>query len=298
MERIAIEIKNANKEISKKKALDNINLTVHASEIAAIVGPKGSGKSLLTKVLVSMSKFDNGEIKFFDHNIKKERDYIMNFVGYKVKEFVPWKNITVLEYFKYSSKFYQGDFLPNALELINYFHLNKDAKLKSLDKESLAKISIIDSLFFDPEVVIMDEPMAYLSKDSQDLLVNLLYNLKKKSRAILITSGDLNEVSFSDTTYYMKNGKLLTSEDLPQINKNYKHVVIKTKKEISEDVFKGSKFKNLVFSETNISFTYQGDINDLINLLERLSLVDITITNPSLEEIYLVLDESNILWVN
>lgn len=289
MERNAIVIKNLTKEINKVKALDNISLTIHAGEIAGLAGPKASGKSLITRALVNLVKVDSGEISFFDHNIKKERDYIMNFVGYKPKEFVPFKNMTIKDYFKYSSKFYQGDYTNKIDELIDYFHLDKMKKLKALSGEDLNIIGIIDSLYFDPEVIIMDEVFNNLSHDNSSLVISLLYSLKKRGRAIFVTSSNLHDLEFTDKKYLIKNGKLLNEDDVKKANKNYKSIIVKTKSIIKQEVLLKDSIKQLVLDDTRASFIFQGNLNDLIKILEKLDILDLEIDGPSLLEIYNVL---------
>ncbi len=288
MDRIAIEVKNLTKEITGRKAIDNVSFKTYASEIVALVAPQGSGSSLLTKALTGLVKINSGEIKYFDHNLKKERDYIMNFVGFKVGEFNPWKNMTTKSYFKYSASFYQGDYLENALNLLNYFKVSRTAKLKELSKEALQIIAIIDSIFFEPEVIILDKTFNDLSDDTKSLVKSLLKNLKLKGCSILLTADNLDDVSFTDRILIMKNGQILDEKDFETINKNYKLVSLKTKRDLNYTLF-NNNYKELHIDGNVANFTFLGDMNELLKLVSSLNVLDINITNPCLEDLFKVL---------
>lgn len=289
MERKALEIKDVKRTLNKKDVLKNINLTVHASEIAALIGPTGSGKSLLLRALVNLVKIDSGKILYFGHDITKERDYIMNFVGYKPKETQSWNHLSTLNYFKLSSKFYEGQYLDNALSLIDKFHIAHDTKLKDLSTEQRSLISVIDALYFNPEIIILDEPFLNLSNDSRCLLEQMLIEEKKKGKAVLITCSNLNDIDFVDNIFLIKDGEILNSSISEKIKREYKLVYISSEKGFDIGSFKLKNIKSLEFSIHHVKFLFEGEMNALISILNKLSVNDLTIVSPSLEDIFKVI---------
>lgn len=290
MERVTIEVKRITKEIGSKKSLDNIDLTAHASEILALIGPNGSGTCSLCRALVGLINVDQGKISYFNHSLKNDKAYIMNFVGYKPSLFVPWKKTSLIKYFTYSSKFYQGDFLPNALRLMEYFHLMPQAKLENLTAEELQKVAIIDAIYFDPEVIILENLMTSLSADTKALVKALLLDLKARSKTIIFTANNLDDADFADTKRLMKNGAILPLDSYEHINKDYKRVLIKAKRAIDLEELRGPRYKGLVIDGDQAFFIYLGDVNSLLAALGNIALVDISITNPCLEELYRVIE--------
>lgn len=287
MERVAINVKNLTKEINGKNRLNAISFNTHASEIVALVGPKGSGVSLITKILIGLVNPNSGNITYFDHDLTKERDYIMNFVGYKIGEFNPWKNMTIKKYLRYSASFYEGDYYLKALELASYFNLSLNAKLKDLNKEGLQKLAIVDAIFFEPEVIILDKLFTDLSADTATLVKNLLNTLKQKGCSILFTTDNLNDANFADKLFLLKDGAILNVQDSTIINKIYKQVRIKTKYILDKEQF-NKNYKNLTIDGNAATFTYLGEMGELLKFISSLNVVDLQITNPCLEELYQV----------
>lgn len=286
MQRDAIVVKDLTKTEGKKVILSHINLTVHAGEIAILLGPLNGGKEVLINTMLKLTKFDEGKISYFDHDITKERDYIMNFLGYAPKNGFYINSMKVKDFFNYSEKFYQGGYLDNALSLCEYFKLDETKKIKDLDKAELKKLSIISAIFFKPEVVILALPADCLDLDSKALLFSLLRDLKKEGNAILITSDNLDDYSeIADQEFLIVDGEIKDQAILKKMKKDYKKVTVELPLDPSPDMFKSSHYKMLNITKNNVSFIYEGDVNHLIAELKALNLLNVSIKSPSIEEL-------------
>ena len=76
-----IKVRNISKKIGKKKILDNISFDVYEGEIVGLVGPNGAGKSTLLKIMTGLYSMDEGEVYYYDINLKTDFEKAMSMVG-------------------------------------------------------------------------------------------------------------------------------------------------------------------------------------------------------------------------
>jgi len=275
METPILELKN----ISKKGYLSNISFSAKANSITAILGKSKSSKTLLLNAIINLIKYE-GKIFFMGHDIKKGFSKNMSFIGYSSSLVYKKKNITVKEYLDYSNSFYKANYSSNIDEYISYFNLNKDSKLIDLDRNDAKLASLINAIFFEPKLIIIDDLYKDLDNNSSFLVKSLLLKLKNKGCAILYTSDSLHNIEITDDIIVISQGTIKNYND--DITK-YLHVDLKFNK--GSKKLNNDHFYNLK-SESNImSFITDLNENDLMHILDDLDISYINITSPDLKEI-------------
>ena len=175
-----ISIENLSLSINKKRIFDGISFDICEKDLIAIVGPNGSGKTSLIKMILGFSKCRNGSISHL-----KEKFY-----GYVPQNFHPIEsiNITVLEFLKLTE--------INNLSLDDAINLIKIDKLLSLNLNSLSggelrRVLMVKALLFSKHALFLDEPTCWLDKQSQKDFYSLISELNKMlSCAIILISHD------------------------------------------------------------------------------------------------------------
>ena len=135
-----INIINLNKKYRNKIILDNINLNIEKGKIIGLLGPNGSGKTTLMKILLNITKEDNGEIYINNEKKSEETNKYISFLP--DAPFID-KDLSINEARNYF-KFFYTDFNDKKFEnLINKLNLNLKDKIKNLSKGNIEKLNLI-----------------------------------------------------------------------------------------------------------------------------------------------------------
>ena len=204
---------------SKIKNLKNINLRIKKNQITGIFGPSGSGKSTIVELLSTNYKPSTGSIyidnKKLDESMKKS---FRNKIGLVSQENIVFNN----------SIFYNLMFGNNQKknnrdiwEILEKVNLKKDfnkyqKKLNYNLGESGNKISggqkqrlnLARALMLDPEVLILDEPTSSLDRKTEDIIKDVIRQLKGR-KTIIIISHSRDLIKICDKTYFIQNGKFV-----------------------------------------------------------------------------------------
>lgn len=258
----------------EKKVINNISLDIADSKITAISGSSGSGKTTLLKLIAGLIKPYSGSISVNDtliesnniSNVKKFKYSVHMVMQYPSEHF--FKNIVQKE-LEFSLKYLKKDNLKDkcttALKMVGLddSYLNRSPFELSLGEQK--KLSLASLLTFDPDVLILDEPVAFLDAAGRKQIIKLLKSLKIKNKTIIVASNDtdfLHEIA--DYVVLMHNGKI--------IKKGNKYDVFSDKKVLRRSGVcepKIMEFVDIVKQKKNVDIGYRDDINDVMKDIYR-----------------------------
>lgn len=214
MDNYIIKITDYTKEFKENIPLKNINLKLAKGKIYAFIGHNGSGKSMLFKAICGFIKPTKGTVEICGKIIGKDI-YFPDNVGVLIENcgFIP--NLTAVENLnilaQIQNKITIQD-IKNTLELVGLDPENK----KSVKKYSLGmkqKLAIAQAIMEKQEIIILDEPMNGLDRDSVLNIRNLLLNLKSEGKTILLASHNENDIVFlADEIFELNAGTLIEKQ--------------------------------------------------------------------------------------
>lgn len=215
-----INIINLNKKYRNKIILDNINLNIEKGKIIGLLGPNGSGKTTLMKILLNITKEDNGEIYINNEKKSEETNKYISFLP--DAPFID-KDLSINEARNYF-KFFYTDFNDKKFEnLINKLNLNLKDKIKNLSKGNIEKLNLILILSRDAKIYILDEPIAGVDIVTRNEILKLIIeNISDESTAIISTHLIKDIEHIFDQVMFLKDtniDKIYNVEDI-RINKN------------------------------------------------------------------------------
>ena len=187
------------------KALSDVQLTLNAGQVTALVGENGAGKSTIVKVLTGIYQPDAGQIELNGQVVKFATAADAAAAGITAihQETVLFDDLTVTENIWLGhaprGRFGLIDWAQarrGAIELLDSIHakLDPDARLRDLGIASKHLVAIARALSIDARVVIMDEPTAALSHKEIHELYDLVETLKAQGKAILFISHKFDEI--------------------------------------------------------------------------------------------------------
>lgn len=219
-----IEVKNMSKNFKNKKLFNNFSLEIEENTVHALVGPNGSGKTSLLRILTDLYNEDDGQVKLKgSHAMLLENDYL-----YEDKTGL--ENIKLYGlYFGYGLDSYQK--YSDLLEITNDLGRNVSTYSKGMKR----KLSLLIIVMMKREIIFLDEVTSGVDPISRVEIRKLIKLLKNEGKTIVITSHDLSEIEkIADKVSMIKSGELLFTKNIGEI-----------KGESLEDLFieEGTKWK-------------------------------------------------------
>jgi len=221
-----IEIKNLNliynpNATNEFTALKNINLNITNKELIILKGVSGSGKSTLLSLIAALIKPTSGEIKVDGKLIAKLPDlhaslYRLNDIGFIFQSFNLFENLSVEENvalalipLKLNQKEIDEKVLK-ALSLANISH-KKNQSVKNLSGGEKQRTAIARALVNNPKIILCDEPTANLDRANSLTFIEVLKELKKLEKTIVVATHDplFESLDFVDRVIDIKDGEIL-----------------------------------------------------------------------------------------
>lgn len=207
-----VEVKNVSKVFKGTTVLDDVSVTFEKGCITGIIGRNGSGKTVLLKLICGLLKNDTGEIIIDGKLIGEGRRHPEN-IGAVIENpgFIPYKSgYKNLKYLADIQKKIGKEEVKNAIKQVG---LDPDSR-KHVGKYSLGmkqRLGIAQALMERPDLIILDEPMNGLDKQGVKDIREILIELKKQGKTIIITSHNAEDIEvLCDKVYEMEQGKILT----------------------------------------------------------------------------------------
>lgn len=203
-----IKIKNMTKNFKGKSLFNDFSLEIEENSVHAIVGPNGSGKTSLLRILTGLYKKDSGEVMVGGtYSMLLENDYL-----YEDK--TGFENIKLYGlYFGFEAKGFEK--YSDLLEITG--DLNR--KVSTYSKGMKRKLSLIIIIMMNREIIFLDEVTSGVDPISRVEIRKLIKLLKDEGKTIIITSHDLSEIEkVADRVSMIKSGKLLFTKNISDIN--------------------------------------------------------------------------------
>lgn len=291
---MGLVLKNVSKTFVGKRAVDNISFELNKPGVFGLLGTNGAGKTTTIRMLLGIIKKDSGEITWNGKVVDRKS---VNF-GYLPEErgvYPKTKIYNQLMYFaelKGMKKEEADEAIKNwAKKLKVEEYLNKPAE--KLSKGNQQKIQFMTAVIHNPELLVLDEPFSGLDPVNTELLKNIIINLVKEGKYIIMSAHQMSTIEeFCSDILILNKGKTVLKGNLKEIKDTYpaNRVQIETNENIETDIKKlGFEIENI----KNYSYTVKiFDEQKAHELLKELVIKGITINKfeimkPTLNDIFI-----------
>lgn len=216
-----IRIENLSKRFRKLQALDNINAFFNNGEVVSLIGPNGSGKTTLIKIILGMVKPDHGKI-FVNQQLIMNDPHYRKDIGYMPQIGRYPDNMKVGQLFRMMKNIRMVDETELDTDLLVKFNLVSifDKPMRTLSGGTRQKVSAALAFYFNPSILILDEPTAGLDPLSSEILKDKIMHEKKKNKLILITSHILSDLDeLTSHVMYLQEGKMIFLKDISTLRR-------------------------------------------------------------------------------
>ncbi len=232
-----IETINLTKRYGEFTALNSLNLAINEGDCFGFIGPNGAGKTTTIKVLATLLKPSSGQAMIDGLTVGYQNRQIRPIIGYVPDFMGAYEDMVVTEYLEFFAAAYnihgaqRKRVVTDVLDLtdLNY---KADAEVNSLSRGMQQRLSVARVLLHDPKVLLMDEPASGLDPRARIEIRELLKELKRMGKTILISSHILHELSeLCNTVGIIERGELLFQGSVREVMRRARlsrtfHVVV------------------------------------------------------------------------
>ncbi|MEC7352743.1 MAG: ABC transporter ATP-binding protein, partial [Planctomycetota bacterium] len=220
-----IETVNLTKKYGNLTALDNLNLEIEAGTCYGFIGPNGAGKTTTIKILATLLKPSWGEARVDGNVVGYQNNLIRPLIGYVPDFMGAYEDMLIQEYLEFFAACYgihgrrRREVVDDVLELTELGY-KRTSDVNGLSRGMKQRLSVARVLLHDPKVLLMDEPASGLDPRARIEIRELLRELHRMGKTIIISSHILSELAeLCDAVGIIEQGKLLFSGDVAEAMK-------------------------------------------------------------------------------
>lgn len=210
-----IQTINLTKRYGKLVALNNLHLDIEEGECFGYIGPNGAGKTTTIRILATLLQPTWGEARVCGHVVGYESRKIRPLIGYVPDFFGAYEDMVVQEYLEFFASAYnitgrkRTQIVGDVLELTDLGY-KREALVDSLSRGMKQRLSIARVLLHDPKVLLLDEPASGLDPRARIEIRELLKELHRMGKTIIISSHILPELAdLCSSIGILERGELL-----------------------------------------------------------------------------------------
>ncbi|NLI21269.1 MAG: ABC transporter ATP-binding protein [Clostridiales bacterium] len=284
-----VEVNHLKKYYGKSRGIEDVTFSIEEGEIFGFIGPNGAGKSTTIRTLLALIRPTAGSATIFGLDCIRNAPQIARRVGYLPSEVFYYDGMRVLELLKYSASFYRRDCAARIRELADALDLDLKKKIEDLSFGNRKKVGIVQAILHEPGLIILDEPTAGLDPLMQQRFFELLRAENRKGATVLFSSHVLSEVrKLCNRVAIIKEGRIVNVDTISALQDNgYKKITLEAKGAVSQAEYALEGVTSLTVQGNLVTFLYQGGVNALLHMLAERELINVTIEEPDLEEIFL-----------
>ena len=281
----AIQTDGLTKFYGRSRGIIELDLEVHEGEFYGFIGPNGAGKSTTIRILMGLIHKTRGSARILGKDISKEKEQILSVTGYLPSEAVFYPDMRGRDLIRLSADLRRKDCRKTSSDLCERLQLDPSRRISELSFGNRKKLAVVCALQHDPQICILDEPTGGLDPLMQREFFEILKERNKKGMTVFLSSHILSEVQrFCSRAAIIREGRIIASGSVEELTRtNAKRVTVRG----TFDPSGMPDVRDLQISGDTVSFLYGGDINLLLSRLSRHQIMDLSISEPDLEEIFL-----------
>jgi ABC-2 type transport system ATP-binding protein len=283
-----IEVSHLTKFYGKSRGIVDVSFNVEEGEIFGFIGPNGAGKSTTIRLLLSLIHPSSGSATVFGKDVTKFGPEIRRTIGYLPSEVFYYEGMKVIDLLKYSASFFEGDFTDRMKELSETMELEMNRRISDLSYGNKKKVGIVQGLLHSPKLLFLDEPTSGLDPLMQRKFFDLIRKENARGVTVFFSSHILGEVQrLCNRVGIIREGSMVEISNIRSLQQNnYKKISV-TADGLDPQFFDLPGVTNVQIENGSLNFFFKGDINTVVEKINGIQITDLTIEEPTLEEIFM-----------
>lgn len=277
-----LKVQNLRKRYGNTEVLKGINLEVQTGEVFGFVGQNGAGKTTTMKIMTGLLAADSGMVEFNGVDLLLNTRYMKKIIGFVPDYFGIYNNLNVIEYMEFFASMYGlhgKEARGRCMRMLDMFMIGDKAEayVDNLSRGMQQKLCMARALLHDPDLLILDEPTSGMDPQSRLEVKNLLKELGKTGKTIIISSHILPELAeMCDTIGVIDNGEMLfqgsINEIVTAVNVSNPLIlrILEKRDEAVQMLREHPLTKSMSIDGNDIQLSFEGDAGKEAELLEQM----------------------------
>jgi ABC-2 type transport system ATP-binding protein len=285
-----IETERLTKRYGTTRGIENVSLAVERGEVYGFLGPNGAGKTTTIRTMLDLLHPTAGRARIFGLDSRRDSRQIRARLGNLPGDFTCDPRLTGRELLEFCADARGLRGLGLGSVLAQRFEADLDRRVRDLSRGNRQKIGLIQALFHDPELLTLDEPTTGLDPLMQEEFLEVIGEYRDRGGTVFLSSHDLDEVErVCDRVAIIRDGHLAAVERVADLRgRAFHHVAIEFDRPVDEAEFAHiAGVSELVTDKRRVAFKASGALDPVVKAAARHTVIDMELTEPTLEEIFL-----------
>jgi ABC-2 type transport system ATP-binding protein len=287
-----IRVDGLTKRFGRFTALAGLDLQVRRGEVHGFLGPNGAGKSTTIRILLGLMRASGGQARLFGADPWRDAPRLHRRLAYVPGDVTLWPGLTGGQCIDVLAQAHGGLDEGRRHELIERFSLDPSKRARDYSKGNRQKVSLIAALAADVELLVLDEPTSGLDPLMEKAFQQTIRERRAQGVTVLLSSHILDEVeALADRVSIIRRGQTVTSGTLAELRRHTRTTVraVTVRPVALEDVAGvGDVEHEEQDGRPAVRLTVEADsIDDVVGRLHAAGVHTITMTPPSLDELFL-----------
>jgi ABC-2 type transport system ATP-binding protein len=299
-----ITVEGVTKRYGKFTAVDDVSFSIARGEVFGFIGPNGAGKTTTIRMLATLMLPSSGRLEVGGVDVVKDPRSVRRMIGYMPDSFGVYEDLLVWEYLDYFASLYKIDgarrpkIIADVLELTD-LTIKRDSQVMSLSRGMKQRLCLAKTLVHDPEVLLLDEPASGLDPHARIEIRELIKELCRMGKTVLVSSHILTELAdFCTSIGIIEAGKMLAHGAIGDIHQRLSaglavEIDVKGDTTPVADLLAGRPdVGRVTVTGQTVTADYTGDPDDVDEILRELVLAGVRVVGfrraeADLEDIFL-----------
>jgi ABC-2 type transport system ATP-binding protein len=285
-----IETERLTKRYGSARGIEHVSISVDRGEVYGFLGPNGAGKTTTIRTLLDLLHPTSGRALLFGLDSHADSREIRARLGNLPGDFTCDSRLTGREFLAFCAEARGIEGLGSGSLLAQRFEANLDRRIGELSRGNRQKVGLIQALFHDPELLMLDEPTTGLDPLMQEEFLAVVDEYRERGGTVFLSSHDLDEVErVCDRVAIIREGRLAAVENVADLRgRAYHHVSIQFDTPVDGVEFaRIPGVSELQADGQSVSFKISGALDPVVKAAARHTVLDMELTEPTLEEIFL-----------
>lgn len=289
-EQAAITTQALTKHFGDVVAVQDLDLTVERGEIFGFLGPNGAGKSTTIRTLLDQIRPTSGRASILGMDSHTDSLRIRSAIGYVPGDLALYPKMTGADTLRYFARLRGGVDQSSVHALAERLQADLTKKVGDYSTGNRQKIGLIQAFMHQPDLLILDEPIAGLDPLVQQEFHTMLREVRDEGRTVFLSSHTLSEVErVTSRVAIIREGRLVAVERISDLKaKAIRRLDIEFAESVPDDLFaRVDAVREAIIDGQHASVSFDGPINGVLQAAMAHELVDLHTRDADLEEIFL-----------
>ena len=218
-----LRLEHVQKNYGKTEALSGVNLDIQPGRIVGLLGPNGSGKTTIIKLINGLLQPTSGQVLI---NGEKPSPKTKKVVSYLPDTTYLGDNMKIKEVFTMFKDFYSDFDEEKANHLLEDLNLDEKSRLKNLSKGNKEKVQLILVMSRKADLYVLDEPIGGVDPAARDYILKTIIQNRSENSSVLISTHLISDIEdILDDVIFIKDGEILLQEDANELRRKHDNTI-------------------------------------------------------------------------